>query len=69
MFSIKVLQLLELQIPIFLVRLVLDREDKTNLVEPRLSFNIHSTFFKDGTLRADPAAQLRVKAVPVWHFT
>jgi hypothetical protein len=65
-FSIIVLQLLELEIPIFLVRLVLDREFKTNLVELCFSFKIHSTFFEGGTLRVDPMAQ---GSVPVWHFT
>jgi hypothetical protein len=64
-----VLQLFKLQIPIFLVCLLLTREFKTNLVELRFSFKIHSTFFKDGTLRVDPSAQLWVKAVPAWHFT
>jgi hypothetical protein len=66
MFSLIALQLLELEIPIFLVSLVLDREFKTNLVELCFSFKIHSTFFEDGALRVDPSAQW---SGPVWHFT
>jgi hypothetical protein len=64
-----ILQLLELQIPLFLVRLVLHRKFKTNLVELRFSFKVHSTFFEDGTLPPDPTAQLWVKAVTLWNIT
>jgi hypothetical protein len=67
--SIIVLQLLELQFPIFLFRLVPDREFKTKLVELRFSFKIHSAIFEDGTLLVDPTDQLWVKAVASFHFT
>jgi hypothetical protein len=69
MFFMIVLQLLELGIPIILVRLVLHREFKTNLVELGFSFNIHSTSMLNFTLRLDPMAQLWVKAVKDRHFT
>jgi hypothetical protein len=65
-FSMIVLQLLEMEIPIFLVCLVLDREFKTNLVELSFSFKIQFTFFEDGTLLVDPRAQWSVSA---WYFT
>jgi hypothetical protein len=68
MFSMIVLQLRELQFPIFLFRLVPDREFKTKLVELRFSFKIHSVNFKEGTLSVD-LAQLWVKAVLAWHLT
>jgi hypothetical protein len=64
-----VLQLLELQIPFFVVGLVLDREFKTNLGELRFSFNIHFVIFEEGTLPLDPTAQFYVKAVTLRHFT
>jgi hypothetical protein len=66
MLSIIVLQLLELECPIFLVDLVLHRKFKTNLVELRFSFKVHSTFFEDGTLLVDPIGQW---SVPAWYFT
>jgi hypothetical protein len=69
MFSVIVTQLVELQIPQFLVRLVLGIEIKTNLVEPPFSFLIHSTILEACTLCNDPLAQCRVKAIPFWHST
>jgi hypothetical protein len=68
MFSMIVLQLLELQIPSFLLRLVPDREFKTNLEQLLFSFRIHSAIFEQVTLPLDPTAQLWVKAVVVRHF-
>jgi hypothetical protein len=50
MFSKIVLQLLELQIPVFHVHLVPGTEIKTNFVEPRFSFLIHLAIFEDFTL-------------------
>jgi hypothetical protein len=58
MFSIIILELLKLQIPLSLVLLELDREFKTNLVEPPLSFRIHVATFEESTLPMDPSAQL-----------
>jgi hypothetical protein len=69
MFSMKVLQLLKLQIPFSRFRLVPDIEFKTNLVQLLYLFRVHSTFFEDGTLLVDPIAQLWVKAVTSRHFT
>jgi hypothetical protein len=45
MFSIVITQLLELQIPFFLVRLVIKSEIETNFVEPPFSFLIHFAIF------------------------
>jgi hypothetical protein len=61
-----VLQLLELQIPVFLVPLVLGIERKTNFVEPLFSFQAHFALSEACTLIVDPTAQLWDKA---WHFT
>jgi hypothetical protein len=69
MLSMIFLQLFELQIPLFLVCLVTDREFKTYLVKLSFSFKIHSTFFKNFTLIVDPSAQLWVKAVTLWNIT
>jgi hypothetical protein len=69
MFSIIILQLLELHIPIFLFRLVPKREFKTKLVELRFSFSVHSAILEEGTLLAHPLPQSWVKAVAAWHST
>jgi hypothetical protein len=69
MVSIIVLQLQELQIPIFLVCIFPDREVKRNLVKLSFSFKIHSTFLENETLLVDPSAQLWVKAVTLWNIT
>jgi hypothetical protein len=66
-----VLQLLELQFKFtsFLLRLVPDREFKTELVKLRFPFNIHSAIFKDESLLMGPTAKLWVKAVNERHLT
>jgi hypothetical protein len=58
-----------MQIPIFFVRLDPHREFKTNLIELRFSFKIHSAIFEAGTLLVNPNAQLWVKAVTLRHVT
>jgi hypothetical protein len=68
-FSIIILQLFELQIPIFLARFVLNRCFKTNLVKLRFSFHSQFAILEDFTLLLDPTAQLWVKAVTLQHFT
>jgi hypothetical protein len=68
MFSMILLQLLEMHIPIFLVCLVPDREFKSNLVERSFSLNIHSAIFEEGALHVNPITQLWVKAVLLWHI-
>jgi hypothetical protein len=68
MFSIIITQLLELQIPCFLVRLVLGIELETNFVEPSFSFRIHSASFEACTLPTDPTIQLRDFLVPFSHI-
>jgi hypothetical protein len=65
-FFIIVMQLLELQIPMFRERLILDIELEINLVKLPFSLRIHSASFEDGTLRVDPIAQFQA---PLWHFT
>jgi hypothetical protein len=52
-----VLQLIELQIPVSLVRIVLEFENETNFVQHPFSFRIHFAFSEGFTLRADPLAQ------------
>jgi hypothetical protein len=69
MFYIIVTQLLELQIPVFLIVLVLGTEIETNFVEPPFSFRIHYAIFEVRTLPIDPSSQLWVKAVACWHST
>jgi hypothetical protein len=65
MFSRIVTQLLELQLPGFLVRLAII---ETNFVEPPSSFRNHSADLELCTLINDPFAQFRVFLVPVWHI-
>jgi hypothetical protein len=69
MFFIIVTKLLQLRIPYFLVRFVLDIDLKTNFVEPSFSFQIHFAVFEVSTLIADPNAQLWVVNVRLWHFS
>jgi hypothetical protein len=62
-------QLLELQIPLFLVRLFLGEiERETNLVKLRFSFRIHFAISEQCTLSNDPSAQLWVFLVFIWHI-
>jgi hypothetical protein len=65
MFFIIVTQLLELQVPVFLIGF----EIETNLVEFRCSFRLHSFFLEYETLLIDPVGQCRVFLVLSWHFT
>jgi hypothetical protein len=69
MYAIIVAQLLELQIPFFVLRLVVSRfESETNFVEPPFSYMVHFAIFEACTLRADPIGQFRVFLVPSWHI-
>jgi hypothetical protein len=68
-FSVIVLQLLELQFPFFLVRPVrIGIEIETNLVELRFSLRIHFASFEYGPLTVDPIAQLWVFLGHLWHI-
>jgi hypothetical protein len=60
-------QLLELQLPMFLRR-AFGIEIKTTFVELRFSLRIHYASFEDGPLIVDPIAQLWVFLVHVWHI-
>jgi hypothetical protein len=70
MFFIIVTQLLELQIPVFLIGLALALviEIKTNFVEHPFSFRIHFAISGACTLIADPIAQCQVFLVYMSHF-
>jgi hypothetical protein len=68
MFSRIVTQLLELQIPLFLL-LVLEIEIETDFVEPSVSLEIHYANFEGMTLILDPIGQLLVFLEAFWHFT
>jgi hypothetical protein len=68
MFYIIVTQLLELQIPDFLIGLILGTEIETNFVEPPFSFRIHYVIFEVRALPIDPSSQLWVKAVAFRHI-
>jgi hypothetical protein len=70
MFSRIVTQFLVLQIPVFLVRLVIESaiEIETDFVEPPFSFRNHSTDLEVCTLIFAPFAQFRVFLVPSWHI-
>jgi hypothetical protein len=66
MFRIKIKQLLEPQMPVFLI--VLEIEYETDFVEPHFSFRIHSGSFEGYTLPVDPIGQCRVFLVILWNI-
>jgi hypothetical protein len=69
MFSIIGLQLLELQIPVFLIVLVVGIVIETYFVKHPFSFLIHFAISEACTLMVDPPGQFRVFLIRFWHFT
>jgi hypothetical protein len=59
------MQLLEMQLPGFVVQIELE----SNLVEPLFSFLIHFASFEAFTLSVDPSAQWRVFLELDWHIS